>query len=257
MASAGKPGNGGDLSGLRAVVTGGAGGIGEACARQLASQGAKVTVADINGEAAGRVADDIGGAFWQVDLSDTAALDELDLDTDILVNNAGIQRIAAIEDFDPAAFRLIQRLMLEAPFLLIRAVLPGMYARGYGRIINISSIHGLRASAFKSAYVSAKHGLEGLSKVAALEGGPHGVTSNCICPAYVRTPLVEAQIQDQARIHGITEEEVLSSVLLTEPAVKRLVEPAEVASLAGWLAGADAGMVTAASYTVDGGWSGR
>lgn len=257
MASAGKPGNGGDLSGLRAVVTGGAGGIGEACARQLASQGAKVTVADINGEAAGRVADDIGGAFWQVDLSDTAALDELDLDTDILVNNAGIQRIAAIEDFDPAAFRLIQRLMLEAPFLLIRAVLPGMYARGYGRIINISSIHGLRASAFKSAYVSAKHGLEGLSKVAALEGGPHGVTSNCICPAYVRTPLVEAQIQDQARIHGITEEEVLSSVLLTEPAVKRLVEPAEVASLAGWLAGADAGMVTAASYTMDGGWSGR
>ncbi|MBO0897774.1 3-hydroxybutyrate dehydrogenase [Arthrobacter sunyaminii] len=257
MASAGKPGNGGDLSGLRAVVTGGAGGIGEACARQLASQGAKVTVADINGEAAGRVADDIGGAFWQVDLSDTAALDELDLDTDILVNNAGIQRIAAIEDFDPAAFRLIQRLMLEAPFLLIRAALPGMYARGYGRIINISSIHGLRASAFKSAYVSAKHGLEGLSKVAALEGGPHGVTSNCICPAYVRTPLVEAQIQDQARIHGISEEEVLSSVLLTEPAVKRLVEPAEVASLAGWLAGADAGMVTAASYTMDGGWSGR
>lgn len=257
MASAGRPGNGGDLSGLRAVVTGGAGGIGEACARQLASQGAKVTVADINGEAAGRVADDIGGALWQVDLSDTAALDELELDTDILVNNAGIQRIAAIEDFDPAAFRLIQRLMLEAPFLLIRAVLPGMYARGYGRIINISSIHGLRASAFKSAYVSAKHGLEGLSKVAALEGGPHGVTSNCICPAYVRTPLVEAQIQDQARIHGITEEEVLSSVLLTEPAVKRLVEPAEVASLAGWLAGADAGMVTAASYTMDGGWSGR
>lgn len=257
MASAGRPGNGGDLSGLRAVVTGGAGGIGEACARQLASQGAKVTVADINGEAAGRVADDIGGALWQVDLSDTAALDELELDTDILVNNAGIQRIAAIEDFDPAAFRLIQRLMLEAPFLLIRAVLPGMYARGYGRIINISSIHGLRASAFKSAYVSAKHGLEGLSKVAALEGGPHGVTSNCICPAYVRTPLVEAQIQDQARTHGITDEEVLSSVLLTEPAVKRLVEPAEVASLAGWLAGADAGMVTAASYTMDGGWSGR
>lgn len=257
MASAGRPGNGGDLSGLRAVVTGGAGGIGEACARQLASQGAKVTVADINGEAAARVADDIGGALWQVDLSDTAALDELKLDTDILVNNAGIQRIAAIEDFDPAAFRLIQRLMLEAPFLLIRAVLPGMYARGYGRIINISSIHGLRASAFKSAYVSAKHGLEGLSKVAALEGGPHGVTSNCICPAYVRTPLVEAQIQDQARIHGITDEEVLSSVLLTEPAVKRLVEPAEVASLAGWLAGADAGMVTAASYTMDGGWSGR
>jgi 3-hydroxybutyrate dehydrogenase len=147
--------------------------------------------------------------------------------------------------------------MLESPFLLIRAALPGMYERGFGRVINISSVHGLRASPFKSAYVAAKHGLEGLSKVTALEGGPHGVTSNCIDPAYVRTPLVEKQIADQARVHGIPEDEVVPRIMLTESAIKRLVEPEEVASLALWLAGPDAGMVTGASYTMDGGWSAR
>jgi 3-hydroxybutyrate dehydrogenase len=149
------------------------------------------------------------------------------------------------------------RLMLESPFLLIRAALPGMYERGFGRVINISSVHGLRASPFKAAYVAAKHGLEGLSKVTALEGGPHGVTSNCINPGYVRTPLVEKQIVDQARLHGISEEEVVPKVMLTESAIKRLVEPEEVASLALWLAGPDASMVTGASYTMDGGWSAR
>ncbi|WP_404320432.1 3-hydroxybutyrate dehydrogenase [Arthrobacter luteolus] len=246
-----------DLDGRRAVVTGGGSGIGEACARMFAALGAKVVVADVNGEAAERVAADTGGTAWTVDLSDTRSLEELSLKTDILVNNAGIQRINPIQDFDPDTFRLIHRLMVESPFLLMRAALPGMYERGFGRIINISSVHGLRASAFKSAYVSAKHALEGLSKVAALEGGPHGVTSNCINPAYVRTPLVEAQIADQARIHSIPPDEVVSSIMLTESAVKRLVEPEEVASLAAWLAGAGAGMVTGASYTMDGGWSAR
>ena len=138
------------------------------------------------------------------------------LDCDILVNNAGIQRISPIEDFDPADFRRIITLMLEAPFLLIRAALPHMYANNFGRIINLSSVHGLRASPFKSAYVSAKHGLEGLSKVTALEGGAHGVTSNCINPGYVRTPLVEPQIADQAKVHGIPESEVLAKIMLTE-----------------------------------------
>ena len=147
--------------------------------------------------------------------------------------------------------------MLEAPFLLIRAALPGMYERGWGRIINLSSVHGPRASAFKSAYVAAKHGLEGLSKVTALEGGPYGVASNCINPGYVRTPLVEKQIADQARAHGIPESEVVERIMLTESAVKRLVDPAEVASLVGWLASDTAGMVTGASYTMDGGWSAR
>lgn len=245
------------LSGCRALITGGASGIGAACARAFRAAGAEVTIADLDGAGAASLADEIGGRAWQVDLSDTAALADLRLETDILVNNAGIQHVSPLEEFDPARFSLIIRLMLEAPFLLIRAALPGMYERGFGRIINLSSIHGLRASEYKSAYVAAKHGLEGLSKVTALEAGPHGVTSNCINPAYVRTPLVERQIADQARVHGISEEEVVPRILLTENAIKRLVEPEEVASLATWLAGPDAGMVTGASYTMDGGWSAR
>jgi len=246
-----------NLQGRHAIVTGGASGIGAACVRAFAERGATVTVADLNGDAAEKIAAEVGGTPWQIDLSDTASLESLSLDADILVNNAGIQRISPVHEFVPDDWRLIHRLMLEAPFLLIRAVLPGMYERRFGRIINLSSIHGLRASAYKSAYVAAKHGLEGLSKVTALEGGEHGVTSNCIEPAYVRTPLVEKQIADQAKLHGIPEDEVVSKIMLTESAVKRLVEPEEVASLASWLASPDAGMVTGASYTVDGGWSSR
>jgi 3-hydroxybutyrate dehydrogenase len=174
---------------------------------------------------------------------------------DVLVNNAGVQTVAPITEFDPARFRSMQALMVEAPFLLIRAALPHMYERGFGRIVNVSSVHGLRASQFKVAYVTAKHALEGLSKVTALEGGAHGVTSNCVNPGYVRTPLVTKQIADQARTHGITEDEVLDRVLLTETAIKRLVEPEEVASLVAWLSSPTAGMVTGASYSMDGGWS--
>lgn len=193
------------LNGRKALVTGGASGIGAACARALAARGAKVVVADVDASGAGKLADELGGTAWEIDLLDTDALAALSIDCDILVNNAGIQKVAPIEEFDPAEFRRIVALMLEAPFLLIRAALPHMYANGFGRIINISSVHGLRASAYKSAYVSAKHGLEGLSKVTALEGGERGVTSNCINPGYVRTPLVERQIADQARLHGIPE----------------------------------------------------
>ncbi|MCR2801157.1 MULTISPECIES: 3-hydroxybutyrate dehydrogenase [unclassified Microbacterium] len=246
-----------DLTGRRALVTGGGSGIGLACVREFAARGAHVIVADRDAEAATAAAEAAGGESWVVDLSDTAAQEDLQLDVDILVNNAGIQRVAPIEQFDPEVFRLIQRLMVESPFLLIRAALPAMYARGWGRIINVSSAHGLRASAFKSAYVTAKHALEGLSKVTALEGGPHGVTSNCINPAYVRTPLVERQIAEQARVHGIPDSEVVEKVMLTEVAVKRLVEADEVASLAGWLVSDKAGMVTGASYTIDGGWTAR
>jgi 3-hydroxybutyrate dehydrogenase len=251
------PGTAGPLSGRRALVTGGASGIGAACVRALAAQGARVVVADRDGAGAARLAAEVGGDPWEVDLLDTGALEDLSLSVDILVNNAGIQRISPLEDFDPADFRRILALMLEAPFLLIRAALPGMYTKGFGRIINISSVHGVRASPFKAAYVSAKHGLEGLSKVTALEGGAHGVTSNCVNPGYVRTPLVENQIADQAKVHGISEDEVLARILLTESAVKRLVEPAEVASLVTWLAGAEAGMATGSSYLMDGGWSAR
>ncbi len=251
-----------DLAGRRALVTGGGSGIGLACAHEFAARGAHVIVADVTADAAERAVSEIaatGGTAeaWIVDLADTRALDALTLDADIIVNNAGVQRVSPIEEFDPEAFRLIQRLMLEAPFLLIRAALLGMYERGWGRIINLSSVHGLRASAFKSAYVAAKHGLEGLSKVTALEGGPHGVTSNCVNPGYVRTPLVERQIADQAKVHGIAESDVVERIMLTESAVKRLVEPAEVASLVGWLASDMSGMVTGASYTMDGGWSAK
>ncbi|WP_423462192.1 3-hydroxybutyrate dehydrogenase [Promicromonospora sp. MS192] len=245
------------LTGRRALVTGGASGIGAACARELAARGAHVTVADVDGDGAKAVAEEVGGEAWVVDLSDTRALDDLRLDVDVLVNNAGIQRVSPIQDFVPDDFRLVQRIMLEAPFLLVRAALPGMYARGWGRVVNISSVHGLVASPFKAAYVAAKHGLEGLSKVTALEGGEHGVTSVCVNPGYVRTPLVEKQIAEQARVHGIGESEVMAKVMLAESAVKRLVEPHEVAALVGWLTGPDAAMVSGASWAVDGGWSAR
>ncbi|WP_375399187.1 3-hydroxybutyrate dehydrogenase [uncultured Amnibacterium sp.] len=246
-----------DLQGKRALLTGGASGIGEAAARALAAVGASVTVADLDGEGAARVAAEIRGTPWQVDLSKPEGLDELSLDVDVLVNNAGVQTVSPIEEFDPARWRFIVDLMLVAPFQLVRAALPGMYDRGWGRVINISSVHGLRASAYKSAYVSAKHGLEGLSKTIALEGGAKGVTSNCIEPSYVRTPLVEQQIADQARIHGISEDRVVEEIMLTETAIKRLVEPAEVADLVVWLAGDTAAMVNGASYTMDGGWSAK
>ena len=245
------------LKGRRALVTGGASGIGLASARALADAGATVTIADLNEQAAEEAARELGGKAWAVDLSDTASLEDLSVDTDILINNAGVQRVAPIHEYDPEAWRLIHRLMLESPFLLIRAALPGMRERGFGRIINISSIHGLRASAFKSAYVAAKHGLEGLSKVTALEGAEYGITSNCINPGYVRTPLVERQIADQANSHGIDESDVIQKIMLAESAIKRLVEPEEVASLVAWLSADAAGMVTGASYTMDGGWSAK
>ena len=244
-----------ELAGKKALITGGAGGIGSACARELARLGAHVVVADRPGVGASELAAELGGTALELDLLNTTALETMKLDIDILVNNAGFQTVSPIEEFDPQAFRLMLSLMLEVPFLLIRASLPHMYANGFGRVVNISSIHGLKASPFKAAYVSAKHGLEGLSKVTALEGAPHGVTSNCVNPSYVRTALVEAQIADQARAHGISEDEVLNTVLLQKNAVKRLVEPEEVGRLVGWLASPQSAMITGASYSIDGGWT--
>jgi 3-hydroxybutyrate dehydrogenase len=246
-----------DLGGRRALVTGAASGIGQACARRLAGAGATVIAVDLDGAGAERVAKELGGEAVQADLGDPAVLDGLQVEADIVVNNAGLQHVAPIQDFPPERFALIQRVMVEAPFRIVRAALPGMYEKGWGRVVNVSSVHGLRASPFKSAYVAAKHALEGLSKVIALEGGPHGVTSNCICPAYVRTPLVEGQIADQARQHGIAEDEVVEKVMLTEPVIKRLIEPEEVAELAAYLCSPAASFITGASLVMDGGWSAR
>jgi 3-hydroxybutyrate dehydrogenase len=244
-----------DLTGRTALVTGAASGIGASLARALAGAGAKVHAVDRDEHGLRSLARAAGVATITADLADLDTLGDLPTDVDILVNNAGIQHVSPIEAFPLERFDLILDLMLVSPFRLIRQTLPHMYDRGWGRVVNISSVHGLRASAFKSAYVTAKHGLEGLSKVVALEGGPHGVTSTCINPAYVRTPLVETQIADQARTHGIPEAEVIEKVMLAPVAVKRLIEPDEVAALTLFLCGPASSSVNGTSFSMDGGWT--
>ncbi|MCE6999910.1 3-hydroxybutyrate dehydrogenase [Saccharothrix sp. S26] len=249
------PGHSDDLSGRTALVTGAGSGIGRACALALARAGAKVHLVDRDRDSVTEAARETGGAEHVVDLAADDPVRDLPTEVDILVNNAGLQHVAPVHEFPPERFELLQRVMVTAPFLLARHVLPHMYQRGWGRVVNISSVHGTRASAFKAAYVAAKHGLEGLSKVVALEGAPHGVTSNCVSPGYVRTPLVENQVADQARAHGIGPEQVLADVMLTRHAIKQLIEPAEVASVVLWLCGAHSGHVTGSSFTIDGGWT--
>lgn len=244
-----------ELTGRTALVTGAASGIGRACARTLAAAGARVHVVDLAGAAARELAAELGGEAHVVDLADPAAVDRLPADADIVVNNAGLQHVAPVEEFPPDRFALIQRVMVEAPFRIVRRTLPHMYRQGWGRVVNLSSVHGLRASPFKVAYVTAKHGLEGFSKVVALEGAPHGVTSNCVSPGYVRTPLVERQIADQAAAHKIPAEQVIEQVMLERTAIKRLIEPSEVAEAVRWLCSPAAGYVTGTSLTLDGGWT--
>ncbi|MGW8764101.1 3-hydroxybutyrate dehydrogenase [Streptomyces sp. NPDC055815] len=249
-----------DLTGRTALVTGAAGGIGRACALRLAAAGARVRAVDRAAEGLETLAEEadaLPGTLEPhlLDLTDLDAAEATAAGTDILVNNAGIQLVRPIEEFPPDVFHTVLTVMLEAPFRLIRGALPHMYGQGWGRIVNLSSVHGLRASAFKSAYVAAKHGLEGLSKTAALEGAPHGVTSNCVNPGYVRTPLVERQIADQAAAHGIPPERVLAEVLLKDSALKRLIEPEEVAEAVLYLCTPQASFITGSSLTLDGGWT--
>ncbi|MDR7299954.1 3-hydroxybutyrate dehydrogenase [Haloactinomyces albus] len=243
------------LSATTALVTGAGSGIGKACARTLAAAGAQLHVLDRDAESVKRTASEAGGTAHVADLADPGTIADLPADIDVLVNNAGLQHVAPIHEFPPETFTLIQQIMVTAPFLLMRHCLPHMYTRGWGRVVNISSVHGIRASPDKSAYVAAKHALEGMSKVAALEGAAHGVTSNCVDPGYVRTPLVQDQIDAQARQRGIAPEEVTDQVFLQRTAIKRLIEPEEVAALVGWLCTPMAGYITGASIPIDGAWS--
>lgn len=245
-----------------AIVTGAASGIGLAVARALARQGIQVIVADLDRKAGRQAADEMGGRFVAADLSqreacralvDSAA--EHEGGVDILVNNAGFQHISPIEDFDEDAWVRLLQVMLTAPFLLTRYAWPHMRKRGWGRIVNMASVHALVASPNKAGYITAKHGLLGLTRTAALEGGPAGITVNAICPAYVRTPLVENQIAAQAKSLGISEDEVLEKVFLKASATGRLIEPEEIAELVLYLCSDAAKSVTGSCFTIDGGWT--
>ncbi len=247
-----------------AIVTGAASGIGLACAARLAAEGMKVVLADVNEKAGTEHARRLGGTFVAADLSSRSGcrnLADQALKTHgtvhVLVNNAGYQHVSPIEDFPEEQWDRMLALMLTAPFLLTRYCWPAMKKQKWGRVVNIASIHALVASPFKVAYISAKHGLIGLTRTAALEGGEHGITVNAICPAYVRTPLVDGQIADQAKANNISPEEVIEKIMLAPAAVKRLVEPQEVAGFVAYLCGDAAGTITGAALTMDLGWTAR
>ena len=244
-----------DLHGRTALVTGAGNGIGAAVATRLAAAGAKLVLVDRDADAVRAVAEAIGGMAITADLADPAAVEAVDAGVDIVVNNAGIQHVAPVQDFPPERFAYIQQVMVDTPFRLIQRALPHMYAAGWGRIVNISSVHGLRASAYKVAYVAAKHALEGLTKVVAVEAAAHGVTANCVNPSYVRTALVQNQVAAQALSHGISEDEVLQKIMLARSAIKRLIEPAEVAELVAYLCSSAASYITGTSIAIDGGWT--
>lgn len=251
------------LKGRRALVTGAASGIGLAVARELEAAGADVIMSDIQDGMLRDAAASIPRARAIVaDLSSRESLHALTRevgDIDILVNNAGLQHVRPIEDFEESKWDLLLATMLTAPFLLVRKLLPSMFAKDWGRIVNVGSVHSLVASPYKSAYVSAKHGLMGLTKSVALEAAARSpnVTVNTVCPSYVRTPLVEKQIADQARVHGMLESEVVERVMLQQNAQKRLIEPEEVGQCVAFLCSNAAASITGTAFPMDSGWLAR
>ncbi len=251
-----------DLSDKVALVTGAASGIGEAIARALAENGARVLLADIDASGSAVAAGMPRCLFRQADIrvaDDCRALVDRAVaewgHVDILVNNAGLQHMAPVEEFPLEKWDQLIGVMLTGPFMLIRYVIPHMYANGWGRIINIASASGVVAHPFKSAYCSAKHGLVGLTKSVALEAGAKGVTVNAICPAYVSTPLMQKQIADQAKLTGISEAEVIEQNMLGPAAIKTLVRADEVAAYVLFLCSETSGTITGATQLIDGGWT--
>lgn len=255
----------GGLAGRVAVITGGGGAIGTAIAEALALDGARIVIADLNLEAAERTAAALADArAAQVDVADRDSCRRLVADTvardgslDILINDAGLQYVSPIDEYPDEKFDLLMKVMIYGPFWLTKDALPHMKARGWGRIVNMGSIHSVIASVNKSAYTAAKHAVLGLTKATALEGGAHGITANCVCPTYVDTPLVRNQIPPQAATLGISEESVISDVMLGPAAVKRFLQPAEVAAYVRYLCSDAAGGITGSAQLIDGGWTAR
>ena len=245
-----------------AIITGGAGAIGRAIGAALHQAGHHIVVADRYTDAAQAVARDLDGLAVTVELSEAASCRALVAQTiahygrvDILINNAGFQHIAPIEEFPEDVWDNMLAVMLTAPFLLTKAVWPMMKAQRWGRIVNLGSIHSVRAAPFKVGYITAKHGLLGLTRTAAREGGEFGITVNAILPSYARTPLVEGQIADQARTRNLAPDEVMDKVFLAQAAIKRLIEPDEIAALAAYLCSDAAAPITGADWPIDVGWT--